>query len=215
VRRARAAAWVVGLTAAAGCASAPKRPVQSAGEIRPAAPETVVVLLRDDDGTVGRAVVSNDHGSTDLTSAGGLTTVLATAAPAGEHTMADSEIQAIFGAALSSLPSPSERFTVLFEFESNALTPESRLSLSDIVAAVQRHVPAEVAVVGHADSAGPSHRNFELGLRRAQRIRDLLVAAGVDGACIEVSSRGESDPAVRPGDQVFERRNRRVDITVR
>ena len=55
----------------------------------------------------------------------------------------------------------------------------------------------------------------ELGLRRAERVRDLLVAAGIDRACIEVSSRGENDPAVRPGDQIFERRNRRVDITVR
>jgi outer membrane protein OmpA-like peptidoglycan-associated protein len=200
---------------ASGCASTSKAPSETVPPGRANASTDLVVLLRDDDGSVGRAIVSNDHGSADLATAGGLTTVSANAAPAAERTMTDREIQEMFGGVLSTLPAPPERFTMLFQFESDVLTPEGGQALPAIFAAVKRHPAATVTVVGHADSAGPSRPNFELGLRRAHRIRDLLVAAGVDASCIEVSSRGETDPAVRPGDQVFERRNRRVDVIVR
>jgi peptidoglycan-associated lipoprotein len=200
---------------AAGCASTAKAPPQAIHQSRPESSADLVVLLRDDDASVGRAIVSNDHGSVDLATAGGVTTVSASGAPSAERTMSDHEIQDMFGGVLASLPAPPERFTVLFQFESDVLTPESGRTLTAVFAAVQRSPAATVTVVGHADSAGPSRPNFALGLRRARRIRDLLVAAGVDASCIEVSSRGETDPAVRSGDRVFERRNRRVDIIVR
>jgi outer membrane protein OmpA-like peptidoglycan-associated protein len=203
------------LVGLAGCASASKALPQDAQRILPPAPADLVILLPDDDGRVGRAIVSNDRGSTDLSTAGGSTTVSATSGPAPERPMSDREIQDIFGTTLSFLPPASDHFTLLFQFESDAVTAESRRSLAAIVAAVRRHQPAQVAVVGHADSAGSSRANFDLGLRRAQRIRDLLVVAGVEASCIEVSSRGEADPAVRPGDDVLERRNRRVDVTVK
>ena len=72
-----------------------------------------------------------------------------------------------------------------------------------------------MAVVGHTDAAGSARSNFELAFRRAERVRDVLVAAGVEASTIEVASRGEDEPAVPTTNAVFERRNRRVDVTVR
>ena len=57
--------------------------------------------------------------------------------------------------------------------------------------------------------------NIELGLRRANAVRSLLITAGVDAIVIEVSSHGEADLLVKTADEVLEPRNRRVDITVR
>jgi outer membrane protein OmpA-like peptidoglycan-associated protein len=62
---------------------------------------------------------------------------------------------------------------------------------------------------------GVSAMNFELGLKRANTVRDLLVEGGLDGSAVEVISHGESDLLVRTADEVAEPRNRRVEIAVR
>ena len=46
-------------------------------------------------------------------------------------------------------------------------------------------------------------------------MRDLLVAAGLDAALVEVASHGESNPLVPTPDNTAEARNRRVEVTVR
>jgi outer membrane protein OmpA-like peptidoglycan-associated protein len=175
----------------------------------------LIVLLGEADGSVGAAAVSNRFGATDLGAVGASTHVSAVQAPAAAATMTDAEIRETFGGALSALPPPPQRFTLHFRFESEELTAESRVRISEIVAAVQNYPGAEVAVVGHTDTTGAPLGNFQLGFRRAERVRDILIAASVDASVIEVTSHGEADPVVRTADEVLEPRNRRVDITVR
>jgi outer membrane protein OmpA-like peptidoglycan-associated protein len=57
--------------------------------------------------------------------------------------------------------------------------------------------------------------NFPLALRRAQTVRALLVAAGLDAGDVAVVSHGEAQPFVPTPDGIYEPRNRRVVITVR
>ena len=57
--------------------------------------------------------------------------------------------------------------------------------------------------------------NELLSLRRAYKVRDDLVKAGVPIERIEIDSYGESRPAVPTADEVPELRNRRVEVTVR
>jgi outer membrane protein OmpA-like peptidoglycan-associated protein len=197
------------------CASKPKRPVEVVRAPQSQLPTDLIVLLHDKDGSIGAAAVSNRLGATDLGVDGAATNVSITEAPSVAEILSDDEIQEIFGQVLSSLPPPPQQFTLHFRFESEELTAESRAGVSDIVAAVQKYPAAEVIVVGHTDRTGASLRNFQLGLRRAESVRDILIGASVDASAIEVASHGEADPAVRTADEVFEPRNRRVDITVR
>jgi outer membrane protein OmpA-like peptidoglycan-associated protein len=74
---------------------------------------------------------------------------------------------------------------------------------------------ADILVTGHTDTLGTRAANFQLGLKRATMVRDLLIAAGVDASRIEVSSLGETDLLVSSADDAPEPRNRRVDITIR
>jgi len=111
-------------------------------------------------------------------------------------------------------PAPAQ-FNLFFRFESEELTDASRALLPQIMDAVTSRPFPEVAVVGHTDTTGPAAVNFELGLRRANTIRSLLVAAGIDRSMISVSSHGETDLLVKTADEVAEPNNRRVDITVR
>jgi outer membrane protein OmpA-like peptidoglycan-associated protein len=124
-------------------------------------------------------------------------------------------MQQIFGEALAALPPPSRSFVLNFRFESDELTDQARALLPEILQVVRDRPLANVVVTGHTDTMGTHWANFELGLKRASTVRNLLIASGFDAAQIEVSSLGETDPLVRTADDTAEPRNRRVDITVR
>ncbi len=81
-------------------------------------------------------------------------------------------------------------------------------------AQAQEAYPPREDVVGFADTAGSTDYNLRLSERRAKAAADALVALGVPGASIQVSWKGEADPAVATGDNVREPMNRRVTIHV-
>jgi outer membrane protein OmpA-like peptidoglycan-associated protein len=183
----------------------------------PAPPgQTVVALLPDpEDGKVGAAVASNPSGSVDLTSARASTTVAPSQPPAPVKVLTEADVNRLFGEALSALPAAPQHFILYFRFESNELTDESRALLPKVLDAVRQQPYPDVSVVGHTDTTGTSTGNFELGLRRANAIRERLIEAGVRASLIEATSHGEADPLVKTADEVLEPRNRRVEITVR
>jgi outer membrane protein OmpA-like peptidoglycan-associated protein len=178
-------------------------------------PESVVVLLRDETGSVGKASVANKKGDVMLDEEREATRVNGHKPPSKPSPMNEAEVRAMFGAALSAMPGGPLRFTLNFKFESDELTDEARAIVPQIVKLVaQRPVP-DVVVVGHTDTMGTPAANYELGMKRAMTVRALLVDAGLDPALIEASSLGETDLLVKTPDDTPEPRNRRVDITVR
>ena len=206
-----AAASAVALVVVALSACGP-RPAQA-----PSPPgQTVVVLLPDpEDGKVGAAVATNPSGSVDLTTARASTTVSPNQPPAPVTVLTDADVNRLVGDVLSSLPAAPQHFILYFRFESDELTDESRALLPKVLAAVRQQPFPDVSVVGHTDTTGTSTGNFELGLRRANAIRARLIEAGVSASLVESTSDGEADPSIKTPDQVFEPRNRRVEITVR
>jgi outer membrane protein OmpA-like peptidoglycan-associated protein len=200
------------LTAACGAkrvAPAPPAP--------PAPPNPTLVVLLPDPGTrvTGRAVVSNEFGSTDLAAPRASLLATATAAPGSVTTMSEEEVSRVFGAALAALPPAPRHFTLQFKFESDALTDASVAQIPAILAAVRAIPVPEVAVVGHTDTMGEPKTNVALGLKRAMTVRNILVQAGLAPSTVDVSSHGEADLAVKTRDKTAEPRNRRVEITVR
>ena len=178
--------------------------------------QDLVVLLPDPgDGTIGRAVVSNPAGAVDLGAARESTSVSLNQAPAPVTVMSQAEVRRLFGDALSALPPAPQHFILFFRFESDELTEESRALLPQVLQAIKNRPVPEIAVVGHTDTMGTAGSNIELGLRRANAIRSVLIDVGVDAALIEATSHGEADLLVKTADEVPEPRNRRVDITVR
>jgi OOP family OmpA-OmpF porin len=67
---------------------------------------------------------------------------------------------------------------------------------------------------GHADRSGSEDYNMALSLRRADSVREALIAGGVSADTITVAGRGESEPAVPTADGVKEQANRRVVIVL-
>jgi outer membrane protein OmpA-like peptidoglycan-associated protein len=187
--------------------------MKSAGRERPG--QVLVVLLPDTDtGRVGRVVVSNPEGSTELASAWASTRVSFTQAPR-IRTLRESDVKERFGEVLATLPPAPRHFVLNFQFDSEELTEESRRLLQDVRQAVKSYPDPEIVVIGHTDTTGSRNSNVELGMRRATAVRSLLVQAGISTLSIETRSHGEAELFVRTADNVFEPRNRRVEITVR
>jgi outer membrane protein OmpA-like peptidoglycan-associated protein len=182
---------------------------------RERAGQVVVVLLPDaDTGTVGRVVVSNSEGSTELATAWASTRVALTQAPQ-IRTLSESDVKRRFADVLATLPPPPRHFVLNFQFDSEELTEASRRLLQDVQQAVKSYPAPEIVVVGHTDTTGSRNSNVELGLRRATAVRSLLVQTGLSTLAIETRSHGEAELLVPTGDNVSEPRNRRVEITVR
>ena len=81
--------------------------------------QTLVVLLPEEDGKVGRASVSNPSGTADLGAARDSTTASVNQPPAPVTVLSEAEVQRLFGAALAALPPPPQRFTLFFRFDSD------------------------------------------------------------------------------------------------
>ena len=194
--------------AAAGCV--PKK----AQTPQPAASNLVVLLPDPGKTTAGRAVVSNDKGTVDLSAAGAAVRVTSGEAPKSTA-VTPSDVQRIFGDALAALPPSPQHFVLYFRFDSEELTDESRRLVQDVLSVVKQRPDPEVVAIGHTDTTGTPASNVELGLRRANTVRTILVDAGLPASSIAVRSHGEGALLVRTADGVFEPRNRRVEITVR
>jgi outer membrane protein OmpA-like peptidoglycan-associated protein len=175
---------------------------------------SLVVLLPDEDGKVGRAGVSNSAGAIELAEARSAALVKKNRAPERLVIARDADVSRKFDEILRALPAAPVRFTVNFQFDSDALTDESRRLVPKILATVKERAARQVIVVGHADSMGSAAENVALGLKRAVAVRTLLLAAGLNKSIVDVTSLGESDPLVRTPNGRSEPRNRRVEIVV-
>ena len=130
-------------------------------------------------------------------------------------TITDAEARQAFGAALAAQPGRPVSFILDFLEARDELTPESRQIVATIPDEIAKRPAAEIVVVGHTDRVGSVPYNDALSLRRAERVRDELVTAGVPADRIRVEGRGEREPLVPTPDEVAEPRNRRVEIDVR
>ena len=114
------------------------------------------------------------------------------------------------------LPPTAHHFTVYFLEGSTTLAPGSEPVLNQMFKELTLRGAAEVEIVGHTDTVGSDADNDALSLKRAQEIRDALVATGrLDISIASFAGRGERDPLVPTADNVEEPANRRVEIVVR
>jgi outer membrane protein OmpA-like peptidoglycan-associated protein len=180
----------------------------------PESPNLVVLLPDPGKTTAGRAVVSNDKGSVELNEAGAAVLV-SSGQPPRAVSIESQAVQRKFADALASLPAPPEHFVLFFRFDSEELTDESRRLVQQVLVAVKQRPDPEVVAIGHTDTTGAAAKNIELGLRRANAVRAILIDAGLASAAVAVRSHGEATLLVHTADNVFEPRNRRVEITVR
>ncbi len=102
---------------------------------------------------------------------------------------------------------------LLFETGSAAL-PDTVPELDRIALFMQRHPNVKIRVEGHTDAIGRAQFNYRLSVRRAQAVKNYLVARGVDPRRILVYGYGESQPIASNETEFGRRLNRRTEIVI-
>jgi outer membrane protein OmpA-like peptidoglycan-associated protein len=87
--------------------------------------------------------------------------------------------------------------------------------IADVIREIRNRRSTSVTAVGHTDTTDSAANNYELGLRRARRVAEILMGEGLSIDSLIVASHGESDLLVKTPDAVAEPRNRRVEVVVR
>ena len=105
-----------------------------------------------------------------------------------------------------------------FEFDSSEPVPQDQVVLKALARCLEQphFEDVSLSLVGRADGRGTTAYNQALGLRRANRVKDLLVRAGMSADRIKTSSRGDrgaigDDMAVSFG---YDRRVDAVEVGV-
>jgi peptidoglycan-associated lipoprotein len=102
---------------------------------------------------------------------------------------------------------------VFFQTDSAILTAEAKATLGRQAAWLNRYGQFAVTMEGHADERGTREYNIALGARRATSARDYLIAQGVSGTRLRVTSFGKERPVAVCDDISCWSQNRR-SVTV-
>jgi len=108
-----------------------------------------------------------------------------------------------------SLDAASDGALVYFGYDRYDLSEGARAGLQAQAAWLQSHDGAKVTVEGHCDERGTREYNLALGDRRANSVKNYLVALGVDPSRIHTVSYGKERPAVTGSGESSWAQNRR------
>lgn len=103
---------------------------------------------------------------------------------------------------------------IQFDFDSDAVKPESYPLLREFGAAFQQDLPdAEFVIEGHADSKGTDEYNMNLSRRRAEAVKQFLTSVfQIDGSRLTIREYGERRPMASNETEEGRSLNRRVEF---
>lgn len=105
-------------------------------------------------------------------------------------------------------------YQVYFDTNSFDLDTRGQAIVRSVAHVVANTDNTRVTVIGRTDRVGSPATNLTLSQRRADRVRDALIMAGVPASRIDASWVGEARQAISTADDASESRNRVVDVTV-
>lgn len=99
---------------------------------------------------------------------------------------------------------------VHFDFDKFNLDAGDKATLDKQAAWLQKNSTVSVTLEGHCDERGTREYNLALGERRANSVKDYLVAAGIGVARIKVISYGKERPVAVGSNEEAWAQNRRA-----
>lgn len=104
----------------------------------------------------------------------------------------------------------------IFNPGSAELRPQARPLLEDVATFIRSNGGSQIRIIGHTDSNGEREVNRLLSIRRAEKVRDYLIANfRFDAARFSAEGQGEDQPTTSNNTAAGRRANRRVEIFVR
>ena len=103
---------------------------------------------------------------------------------------------------------------IYFDFDQSELTDEARSTLDAKIPVLTANPELRLLIVGHTDERGSDEYNLALGQRRAASARRYLSQRGIAADRIEITSRGEEEPAAMGSDESAWQQNRRDEFQI-
>ena len=97
----------------------------------------------------------------------------------------------------------------------STIQPEYFSLLKKVVEAFQIYPKATITVEGHTDSYGSDAANQKLSTKRADAVREYLLASGnIEPTLVRATGFGETKPIASNETKEGRRKNRRIDIVI-
>ncbi len=103
---------------------------------------------------------------------------------------------------------------VFFMFDRSDISPEGQQILQRQADWLRRYPNVGVTIEGHCDERGTREYNLALGERRAQEVKNVLVALGIPASRLQTISYGKERPIVAGSDEQAYAQNRVAITTV-
>ncbi|SDS31621.1 OmpA-OmpF porin, OOP family [Halopseudomonas litoralis] len=103
---------------------------------------------------------------------------------------------------------------VKFDFDRDTIRPEFRQDIQSLAEFMKTYPSVTTTVEGHTDSVGTDAYNKDLSERRANSVREALIAEGVESSRVNAAGHGESNPIADNSTDDGRAMNRRVEAEV-
>jgi len=104
--------------------------------------------------------------------------------------------------------------TVLFPYDSFEIVGENRELLRNNIQILRSNPTVNVQLEGHCDERGGVQYNLALGEKRANAVKQQLMAGGVSGSRITTISMGKEKPIASGSGEEAWARNRRANFVI-
>jgi outer membrane protein OmpA-like peptidoglycan-associated protein len=101
-----------------------------------------------------------------------------------------------------------------FEFATTKLTPESEQTVKELVAILKAYPSTEARLEGHTDNVGDAEANKKLSQDRADSVKSVMEASGIDAARVSATGYGQEKPRASNDTEEGRAQNRRLELVV-
>jgi peptidoglycan-associated lipoprotein len=104
--------------------------------------------------------------------------------------------------------------TVYFDFNSAALSNDTKEALNNNVKFLKENPSVKIQVECHCDERGSVQFNLALGEKRAKGVKEYLAAQGIEGSRVTTVSLGKEKPVSFGHDEESWSKNRRANFVI-
>jgi peptidoglycan-associated lipoprotein len=102
-----------------------------------------------------------------------------------------------------------------FDFDRYSIRPDARAILKQHAGWLKANPQVKVEIEGHCDERGTSDYNLALGVRRADAVKQFLVASGIGSDRLSIISYGEELPLCKEQSESCWAKNRRAHFALK
>lgn len=103
---------------------------------------------------------------------------------------------------------------ILFDFDKSDLSGNAKENIAKLGRILNEYPDTRLTIQGHTDNKGDDNYNRQLSAKRADAVRDYLIANGVQGGRLNTTAYGESAPIASNDTEAGRAKNRRVEVVI-